>query len=196
MTWPWMIAFASLTVALLALTVVVTGHLREVSGLLERAEFQLSLASSALGGLGGLGQGERVRPFRVQGMDGEIVGSESLLSSPSVILFTEDSCEPCEELAPELEGLEFPDSVRLIVLHQGDVVPRVPSGSLLFRQIDRSASRAFHNVAAPQAFAIEPGGVVADRLIPISAQQIQGLASMLRKEVNTDTAQARAPQGS
>lgn len=179
MTWPWVTAFVALWVFTLFLATLFLGQIRRMSNLLQQTEFRLELASNASGGLGGLAPGAMVPPFRVEGSDGAVVASERILARPAVVLFMEEGCEPCEGLLSDLMRTETPPGLHLILFVDGDVVPPASVSASVFRQIKRSASRAFAQVAFPQAFAVDASRIVIDRLIPESLDDLFALGRLV-----------------
>jgi hypothetical protein len=180
MSAPWIAAFMVLWTFTLFLAVVFVGQLRRVTNFLRHAEFRLELASAATGGLGGLPPGTKVPPFFVEGEDGEIVASHRVLTSPTVVLFLGEHCAPCESLVSELANARLPEDLRLVAFVDGNAItPPDGIGVSVFRQISGSASRAFSNVASPQAFAVDAASNVVDRLIPDSVDELIGLWKLL-----------------
>lgn len=183
MSGPWIVVVTILWAVVLCLLLLFLGYFRRTSKLLEQAEFQLSLATTAQGGLGGLQAGAKVLPFRVENTNGSLVGSETLLSEPSIVLFMDENCDPCQALASELQRSNLSGIARILILADGAVDDSLAADRRVYRQVNRSASRAFQSVSSPQAFAVATGGIIVDRLVPDSVRDLEELWRLVGEEV-------------
>lgn len=182
MTTPWIVAFVALWVLTLLLAVVVTGLLRRVTAVLERAEARVA-GTAAPPDRGGLEPGSHVPPFVVRDDAGAPVPSEDLLASGGVVLFMDADCDPCQRLAEELAQVgDTLDGLPLVVvLREPAADLTLPPGVPTLYQPNREASTAFRNIASPQAFAVDAAGVVRERAIASRLEDLRRLAHALEE---------------
>ncbi len=176
MSGPWIGAFAALWVVVLTSVVVELGFLRRATLVLERVEARLASRPTHLGAA----PGDKVGNFVARRRDGTPVSSTDLLRSPAMYLFMEPGCEPCANLAAELEreGAST-DGLPLYIVMEDSPIGRainLPSTIEVLYQAEGAVSAAFTNLATPQAYVVGVGGVVQDSVVPGSVESIQNLA--------------------
>ncbi len=173
----WVALFAALWLAVVLLGLVVLGLLRRILPLLERMEARTEPAFST--SLEGVPTGTTLAPFQVRAGDSTDVSSIELFARDALVLFLESGCGPCEALAPELEDVRELQGLPLIIFLDdtpgGWAFPI--TGVSTFYQSDRTASRAFGSIATPQAFIVRRGGVVGERSLVGSFDDLQHLAA-------------------
>lgn len=181
MSGAWIAAFVVLWVVVVLLVFVVLGLLRRVSGVLEGAEMRLRSSPMSLL-TGGLAIGEVVEAFSLTDAAGKPVRSDALLAGGAVLVFMEHNCEPCQVLATSLREQEEARFVRpvLVVLDEAERGDwDLGKAVTLVYQDDRQASTAFQNNATPQAFAVDPEGVVVGKSVTNSAAAVEDLVKSI-----------------
>lgn len=168
----WTTAIVALWIAVMLVAIVLLGVLRRVAAVLERAESHLSSA----GGVSlGLPVGSTAEDFRVLSEDGDETRADDLIRAPTLVLFMEVHCGPCQALAKELDGVgdELAELAFFVVLDQEHGRPEwMPAGVQTVFQQDGEVSRAFRNDATPQAY------VVDDRRLILGKALIGSLSSL------------------
>ena len=177
MTTAWTVAFVVLSAVVLLLAIVVVGALRRTTNVLVQAEASLRKKSRGLD-FGGLSPGASVPGFYVRDPDDRRVSSSDLFKDDlSLVLFMEAECGPCRELAATLTNGSTRPAEPLALMVVMDEAGRkrdydLPSFARVLYQEGRTASNAFQSIATPQAFVIERGGIVRDRFVPSSVDQL------------------------
>lgn len=128
MTGPWIAAFCLLSIAVLALGVVVIGLLNRFGPVLDR----MQTIAADLGSMSpdqGLQRGRRVPSFQVTDQAGQPASSAALWAEgPTLCLLLSPGCDPCAGIAEQLRSTVWPyPRVRPIA-----IVPDTPEG----RKID------------------------------------------------------------
>jgi hypothetical protein len=178
MSSPWLVAVVTLWVVVLTLVFLNLGVVRRLSVLTD-------LVHSRLQPIGpeGLDPGSVVPPFRARDPAAGVVESGDLIGSPILFVFLKPGCAPCQGLVDELRlGSQELPPVRVVAVmddvpESGSWIPLPGVQALL--DADGSASRAFHNSAVPQAFAVDPGGKVTGRRVANSIGDLRELARSL-----------------
>jgi hypothetical protein len=179
MSWPWIVTIVLLWLTLLFVIALVLGLLRRVVAVLEQAERTVSRAGGGTLELG-LPVGSRVESFPVARADGAAARFPDLLKAPSIAVLMEAHCGPCRELLTDVR--ESPGAlVGLPVTMLLDDTPdaRALADGLPVEVLyvsDRAAAEAFQSNATPQAFTVAPGGVVLDRRVPGTLEDLQEMA--------------------
>jgi thiol-disulfide isomerase/thioredoxin len=144
------------------------------------------IGSSALEG--GVPRGAQLRAFEVDGANGQPVTFEWPVSSASVFLFMEPGCAPCERIAPNLgsvaRGLRGVPLYVVTPHKSGDGWLPDSDGFVRLLDRDEAAARTFRNIASPQAFLVDRRGVVRERKIVASDDDLSSLASSIGEEVS------------
>lgn len=183
-----MAALVALWSVVVVMALILVGLLRRMTNVLEQAEARLAQAAT---GFGGAPPGTAIPPFEVKDEQGSVLRFAQLVGSPAIYLFMSSTCEPCKRLAAELSGIDQAlDRTPLFLIMEDSPEARevpFPPGVTVLYQAEQAASRAFQNVAAPQAFAVDSGGTVLDLLIPNSLGDLRQLVRRIeggeRKEV-------------
>jgi thiol-disulfide isomerase/thioredoxin len=183
-TGAWTAAFVVLSFATLVSIVLQLGLVRRVSMVLEEMAQKEAGATATEGGAA---RGSQLPPFEIERADGTPMAFTWPGSSPSIFLFMEPGCAPCQKIAPALSGVaDRLQSLPLYVVtpHESGVGWLPASGDFV-RLLDRdeAAARAFRNLVSPQAFAVDRHGVVRDRKIVASGDDLSSLASRVWEEV-------------
>jgi len=170
---PWIAAYAALWLTVLVLTFTVLGIVRRIGGVLEGVERRLAEAPPELGAA----VGSRIAPFRLAEADGHSIGFEQLVTEPTLLLVLSKHCEACAELVEQLEGAG--DSLGgLPFAVVTDAEPEVPYPDTLSVLYDRdgAVTKALDNRATPQAYVLDPSGLVLDRRVPGSLRDLEAMA--------------------
>jgi hypothetical protein len=156
----WISAFIALWVVVLFLCVVLLGLLRRIGNVLEQAEQRL--AASADGShWGGLPVGSRVPRFNVRASGPSAdptMTSADLLQEPTLLLFMEGGCGPCRNLADELRGSGAKIAgvpIHIVFSDEHGPADWVPDNIPTVFEHAGEVSRAFQNVATPQAYLVD-----------------------------------------
>jgi hypothetical protein len=177
---PWVAAFAALWLVTLLNTAVVLGGLRRIANVLERAEARLPGEEPSLGAE----VGSAVDPFLLFDENGGEVAWQEFVREPTILLFMSPDCVACRDLAEHLVGpREQVDGVPLVVVMDDTRKARrepLPSGLTVLYQRDEAATRALRNRATPQAYVLEPSGVVLTRRVPATLGDLRDLARFQR----------------
>lgn len=178
-----MAAVVILWILLTVVAVVVLGALRRAAYVLERVESQLGVAASS--SVVGAPIGTGIADHELREQSGSVVRFTELLGMPAVYLFMNASCRPCHDLVSELDHVrDVVDGTQLRLVVNGGVDDarqlQLPAWAHVLVDADGAATRAFHNPATPQAFALDERGIVVDSLAPSSAQSFKRLISALK----------------
>ncbi len=177
MTPIWQVAVIALWVFVLGLGLLVLGVIRRSSNVLERLEMedqdsQLGAAPMSF-----------IPRFALREVDGTPVASVELFVEPaSLVLFVETTCAPCRALMAELAGTG--DQLEGIPLHvivsESDAARNGFAEGVHCLVQTGEATRAFSNRGTPQAYAVGRDGLVLDRRLPASLNDLREMASFQR----------------
>ena len=189
MSTAWIVAFVVQWVVVLATAVVVIGLLKRTAGALEQAEATAAAPIS----LGGIPVASRAPDFTVYGASSPQSGAatltaQELVDGPTILLFMEQHCPPCRQLAAEIgASLDPANPVHLrVVLDQEDGAPDwVPDDVPVVYQRGRAVSRAFENSASPQAYLLDPDRNVLAKRIVRSVEDLREM-SLLAEGIGGD----------
>lgn len=177
MSAPWIAAFAALWLLVLVSIAVELGFLRRATLVLERVEVKLSSERVRTGA----SPGQAIAPFEARDREGALVDSQTLTRSRGVYVFLESGCEPCRRLVAELgDGAFATDGLPLYVVMDDSEAGRrigLPDQVHVLYESGRDVSEAFNNLATPQAYVVDAGGVVRDSVVPSSWKSIETLVA-------------------
>lgn|GEM_PF-2061193 len=169
---PWIAAFAVLWLTVLVLTFVVSGIVRRFGGVLEGMEQRLS-APMEFGAV----VNSRISPFQVADAAGHAVVFEELVREPTLLLVLSNHCSACTALVEQLDGAG--DSVGgmpfVVVTNAEPETPYPPTLPVLFDP-NGAATKALDNRATPQAYLLDPTGLVLARRVPGSLRDLEEMA--------------------
>ena len=168
-------------VLVLLLGFVVVGVMRRITGVLEQAESRLA---TELGG--GVPLLTAIPPFElVDDATGEIVSSEDVIQEPTVLLFMEADCERCWQLASALSEQGAANFPLVVVAGKQGLGAgfELPANVPVFRQKGEEVAQLFQSTMTPHAFVVDQAGVVLDRAVPGSIDQLHELARRQRAEL-------------
>jgi len=186
MSTPWIVAFIVQWIVVIATAVVVIGLLRRTAAALEAAEASREAPVS----LGGIPIASRAPDFTVYEATGTHAGphagparitAEELLDGPTILLFMEQHCPPCRQLASEIAPVfEQGNSVNLrVVLDEEDGTPHwLPDDVPVVYQRERELSHAFQNSASPQAYLLDGDRLVLAKRIVRSIDDLREMSSV------------------
>lgn len=185
MSGPWIAGFTVLWVVVLLLGVILLGFVRRTSLVLERVEAMLR---SSMDGISGLPRGSRLPRFEARTQAGAPLTHESLMGQRAVIIFIGPDCTPCEVLADELVRVADPPTAVPIYAVMtsldgttGDVLDMGPHVTAVVDEAD-DVSAAFRIGMSPYGFALNESGILVDRAVTNSVEDIQRLAQALEPE--------------
>lgn len=155
MSSPWIVAFVVLCVLVLANSVVLLGLVRRITSFMELLENRLHALQFAEE-LQGLGPGDVVSPFEARDSSENLVESVALLQNGAVILLTDPGCEPCDQLAEELQRTSVSTGFPVYVVSEGAdrYAGRFQAPIQTLYQQERKVATAFRSSITPQAFAM------------------------------------------
>lgn len=176
MSGPWIALQIVYLFVLLAIILFLSGIAKRVLVVLEEAESKLG--NPIAPDPGGLEIGQSVPEFEAELADGGFLDRRDLVKSNKLLLFLSSGCPPCEQLANELHtaSASIQSSV-VVILSEDDAELSFPDGTIVLRETRRSLSAVFRNNATPRAYALDANGVVVERTIP---QSVDDLAHAIR----------------
>ena len=173
MSAPWIAAFAVLWLTMLVLAFTMIGIVRRIGGVLEGLEQRLTAGPGEFGAA----VNSTISQFEVVDADGRGVAFDELVAEPTLMLVMSNHCSACTVLAEQLEGIGSSiGNVPFAVVTDAD--PDVPYPATLPVLYDRdgAATKALDNRATPQAYVLDPAGLVLDRKVPSSLGDLEGMA--------------------
>ena len=179
MSTPWIAAYAVLWLAVLVVAFTMVGIVRRISGVLEGLEQRMSAGPGDFGAA----VKSTISPFQVVGADGRAVAYDELVTEPTLLLVMSNHCSACTALAKELEGIggSIGDVPFALVTDADPEVPYPATLRVLFDR-DGAATKALDNRATPQAYVLDPTGLVHDRKVPGSLRDLEGMAREQRTQ--------------
>jgi AhpC/TSA family len=178
---PWVAAFAALWLVTLLNTALLLGGLRRIANVLERAEARLPGEEPIFG----KAVGSAVDPFHLVDESGGDVPWGDFVRGPTILLFMSTGCVACTDLAERLHDVdEQVDGVPLVVVMDDSREARrelLPPALKVLYQRDGAATRALDNRATPQAYVLDPSGVVLSRRVPATLDDLRDLARFQRR---------------
>jgi hypothetical protein len=178
MSAPWIAAFVALWLVVVLVVVVVLGFLRRATSVLEVAEQRLASVLRSGIDLGGVAPGSIMSLFELRDRTGTTVSSDTLIDEPTLLLFLSPNCAPCKRLVAELRGTDIDGLPFVVVLEDtagAGEYPLADDVRLLF-QTGQSVSQLFESTVTPQAFVVDIGGFVLERVIPNSLADLRQVA--------------------
>jgi thiol-disulfide isomerase/thioredoxin len=180
-----------LWLAVLVVAFTIIGIVRRFGGVLERVEQRLAAPPDL-----GAAVNSTVSPFEVVDADGRAVGFEELIREPTILLVSANYCPACRKLLGELDDVG--DSIGgvpfVIVTNAEDPETRYPPGARVLYEPDLTATGALDNQANPQAYVLDPTGLVLDRRIPGSRRDFEAMAREQRRRAQNGAAAALDPE--
>jgi hypothetical protein len=183
-TGAWTAAFVVLSLATLVSIILQLGLVRRVSTVLEELAARNEAGGTTM--QSGVPRGFQLSPFEIERADGSPMAFAWPSPSPSIFLFMEPGCAPCRKVAPTLAHVRDLRTVPLYVVTPHESADGwLPVSGDFVRLLDRdeAATSAFRNGVAPQAFAVDRHGVVRERKVVASADDLSFLASSVWEEV-------------
>jgi hypothetical protein len=179
MSGTWVSAFVALWVVVLIMLFLQIGLLRRTAGVLERVEGRSGAWSPASMGVP---PGASIPDFEAADADGSMFESRSQVGRRAIYLFVEEDCEPCRSLLDDMvqHGSWSMPEVDLISLVEGDLLGlAIPHdlGRVLTQAQD--VAEKFGTSATPHAFAVDESGIVVEKSIPNTFEELRALANTL-----------------
>jgi hypothetical protein len=168
----WIAAFVVLSLAVVLTLVVVLGFLRRAIGALELAEAGLRGGAPDLGGVP---PGAVVPSFDLVTEDGVVEWTVASAVGPTLLILVAPGCGPCARLLRDLPEGEIDGLPYFAVLPDTEAgrAYEVPVAVPVLYQRDNEASIALQSRFTPQAFVLDAGGFVLERLIPNSLSDLR-----------------------
>jgi methylamine dehydrogenase accessory protein MauD len=185
----WAVVIVILCVAVVVLSIIVLGLLRQVTPVLERAAGLVASLQND-----GPPVGQRVPDFTATGADGEVT-AESLLGQPSVLLFLSVGCGPCEQLAVQLRGADLNELTGQLVVVTEPGGPQelgLPATLQVLTEPDGEVSHALSVNGTPLAVALDRDGIVRAVRVTNTVGQLNEISTAAAAPApSEDTARAR-----
>lgn len=180
MSTAWIAAFAVLSVAVLALGLIVLGVVRQSVAALGEAT-AAARSSVKAGQPKGLTAGTPVPDFAAD-TTGTVFGLSDLRGRRSIVLFLSSGCSPCYTLAAELRNNRPAiEPAQLVVVAdaspQGQRLAEGLPARVVFEHGE--VSRAFETASTPHAFAVDESGVVLGAFVPNTTRQLVELSDLV-----------------
>jgi hypothetical protein len=174
----WAIVVVVLCVAVVALSVVVLGLLRQITPVLEKASG--ALAGPDLSRMGPE-KGSTLPSFSVPGADGEVT-DQTLRGRDAVLLFLGAGCGPCELLVEEMRHSDLgqlASQLLIVTSPEGVTALGIPADLRVLAEPNREVSDPLSVFATPLAIAVAPDGVVRKTQVPNTMEQLNELAAVV-----------------
>ena len=172
MSTPWIAAYAVLWLTVLVLAFTMIGIVRRVGGVLEGMEQRLSVKAEF-----GAAVNSTISPFQVVDAAGRAVAFEELVTRPTLLLVMSNHCSACTALAAQLEGVgRSVNGLPFVVVTNADAEVPYPETLPVLYDPNGAATTALDNRATPQAYVLDPSGLVLDRKVPGSLSDLEGMA--------------------
>ena len=181
MTAPWIAAFILLWAVVLLLLFLQLGQLRRTAEVLEQSELRLRGTGLSPASMG-LPPGSGVPSFEVPDAGGVAFAPRSQLGRRSIYLFLEGGCEPCRALVSDVNrygGWDVPDIDLIAVIEGEEADVADPSGTSRVLPNALVVAEAFRTSATPHAFAVDERGIVVEKSIPNTLDELRALAEVL-----------------
>jgi hypothetical protein len=184
-TAPWIATVAALWVVVVILAFAVLGALRRATTIFE------SFEASGVEPQFGAPVMSAVEPFELVDRDGNLQTWLDFVEGATILLFTSPRCPACTELMWRLEGVgRYVDDVPLTVVMndtpEGRAVEFPPELHVLYQR-DAVATKSFNNRATPQAYVVDGTGIVLDRRVPSSLDDLREMAQFQRTSGRSET---------
>lgn len=180
MSTPWIAAYAVLWLTVLVLTFTMVGIVRRISSVLEGLEQQLATPPDMGAEIGSI-----VSSFELVDADGQTVGFNEFVQEPTIMLMSANYCPACRKLLRELDGVSgsIGGVPLLVVTNEDDPETHYPPGVRVLYEPppDLVATTALGNRVNPQAYVLDPTGLVLDRRVPGSRSDFEAMAREQRR---------------
>jgi hypothetical protein len=179
----WAVVVIVQWVAIVALTVVVLGILRQVTPHIEK--YAEASAAGALPGRRvafGRNRGGALPEFSAHDGDGQAVTAASLLGHSRVLLFLSGTCEPCHALAREIRESTAGDLSRSLIVVTDPGSPdslNLPSWARVITMPSSAARSAFDFPGWPFAMAVDESGAIKGATMLNTLAQVVNLAAAI-----------------
>ena len=177
----WIAAYAVLWLTVLVVTFTMVGIVRRITSVLEVLERRLATPPDM-----GAEVNSIVSPFELVDADGQTVSFEELVQEPTIMLVSANGCPACRKLLGKLDGIG--DSIGgipfVVVTNADDAETQYPPGVRVLYEPDLAATTALDNHANPQAYVLDPTGLVLDRRIPSSLNDFVAMAHEQRRRAS------------
>ena len=188
MTAPWIATVAVLWLVVVILALALLGALRRATAIFE------SFEASGVEPQFGAPVMSAVEPFELFDRDGRLQTWLDFIEGTTILLFMSPRCPSCTELVGRLEGVgRYVDDVPLTVVMndtpEGRAVEFPPELHVLYQR-DAVATKSFNNRATPQAYVVDGTGLVYDRRVPNSADDLRQMARFQQTGGRLDSALA------
>ena len=177
----WIAAYAVLWLTVLVVTFTMVGIVRRITSVLEVLERRLATPPDMGAEINSI-----VSPFELVDADGQTVSFEELVQEPTIMLVSANGCPACRKLLGELDGVggSIGGVPLLVVTNADDVETHYPPGIRVLYEPELAATTALDNRVNPQAYVLDPTGLVLDRRIPSSLNDFVAMAHEQRRRAS------------
>ena len=174
----WIAAYAVLWLTVLVVTFTMVGIVRRISSVLEGLEQRLATPPDMGAEINSI-----ISPFELVDADGQTVGFDELVQEPTIVLLSANHCPACRRLLGQLDGVgDSIDGVPFVVVtNADDAETHYPPGIRVLYEPELAATTALDNRVNPQAYVLDPTGLVLDRRIPGSRSDFVAMAHEQRR---------------
>jgi hypothetical protein len=175
---PWIAAYAVLWLAVLVVAFTMLGIVRRIGGVLEGLERRVAGVAPDFGAA----VNSTVSPFDLVDAEGRRVAFDELVAEPTLVLVMSNHCAACTTLAEQLDGVGAAiGGVPLVLVTNAEPETPYPAGLRVLYERDGEATTALDNRATPQAYVLDPTGLVLDRRVPGSPAHLEEMAREQRR---------------
>ena len=169
----WIAAYAVLWLTVLVVTFTMVGIVRRISGVLEGLERRLATPPDMGAEINSI-----ISPFELVDADGQTVGFDEFVQEPTIMLMSANACPACRKLLGELDGVggSIGGVPLLVVTNADDAETHYPPGIRVLYEPELTATTALDNRVNPQAYVVDPTGLVLDRRVPSSLSDFVAMA--------------------
>jgi methylamine dehydrogenase accessory protein MauD len=185
--------------AVLSLAFLVLGALRAL-GLVNWRLDQLEMTRPSRIGRDGLAPGKRGPDFTLPCVTGGDVSLSNFAGRKVLLVFTQSGCEPCHDIASELNRLQSKGEHQVLVVNNGDPdstrewAANMKARFPVLAQEKFSVSKHFEVFATPFAFLIDEQGIVRSKGIAGSRQYLGYVLSGAGQQKKHDEADAEGDE--
>ena len=176
MPW-WLLSYVVLWLVVLALGFLLLGALRALGLVRWRLE-QLEATTPSRTGRGGLKPGKKAPDFTLPGVAGGEVSLHDFAGRRVFLVFTQSGCQPCHQVAPELNKLQRAGAVQVLVVNNGSLeatrqwAAETHAAFPVLAQPQFAVAKRYEMYATPFAFLIDERGVIVAKGLINNGQHI------------------------
>lgn len=178
----WIIVVVTLWLAVMVLSVLVIGLMRQVTAALEQAT-AVARPEKPESLVLGPRVGSALAPFMATDSSGEAIDEQWLRGEAALLVFLHSGCVPCQQIAKEMGQADLdamPGRLIIVTDPDGPQALGLPPALRTLTESDRQVSDALMIKATPYAVAVDPEGVVRGAGVVPSMERLAALAEQAR----------------